>query len=264
MIALNELIKNIDSYKNIYKSMGVKTDLDFIVKLEEQLKTDQLKAEKSRAECNKLCGEIIDLKSSNSASDTELLLKKAIDLDAKSNKLLAKLEKTTQKINHHLKKLPNIPDLSNLKHIQIETSKTEFNISDFENYLYKHFKTQSSNKSLNSYLKLQANKIFSEEDIPTAIKFKNKILILCSNYYTNQIIEDFINYFKNHSISMIERSIKKIKKSSCRELFIHLKDDEFLKLEIKREFYTREYKIKYHDNKTDSTKFINQINLIFN
>ena len=264
MIALNELIKNIDSYKNIYKSMGVKANLDFIVKLEEQLKNIQLKAEKSRAECNKLCGEIIDLKALNSTADTEILLKKAIELDAKSNKLQAKLEKSTKKINHHLKKLPNIPDLNNLKHIQIETSKTEFNISDFENYLSKHFKTQSSDKTLNNYLKLQANKIFSEEDIPTSIQFKKEILILCSNYDTNQIIDDLINYFKNHSISMIEHSIKKIKKSSCRELFIHLKDNEFLKLEIKREFYTREHKIKYHDNKTDSTKFINQINLIFN
>ena len=39
--------------------------------------------------------------------------------------------------------------------------------------------------------------------------------------------------------------------------------DSLFSIEVKREYFSREFKIKYHDTATDSTKFVNQINIIF-
>ena len=52
-------------------------------------------------------------------------------------------------------------------------------------------------------------------------------------------------------------------KPSSSEYFVHLKRKTYLKIAFKREFFTRELRIKYRDKTIDMTKFINQININF-
>ena len=80
MIALNELLENIEEFTYKYKQKGVRFNPNFFVKLEEKRKELQLKTEKMRADCNKLCSESISKKIKNNSQinmqEIDLLNKK--------------------------------------------------------------------------------------------------------------------------------------------------------------------------------------------
>ena len=87
--------------------------------------------------------------------------------------------------------------------------------------------------------------------------------IIANNVFEGKRWQNCILHFKENSISIIKQSIQSLKSSSSKEYLIHLNNNLYLKLELKREFFSRKYKIKYHDNKTDMTKFVNQIDIKF-
>lgn len=261
MIALNKLLENLEEYEKTYNVMGLKINLSPFVELEEKLKTVQLELEGKKALCNKLCAELI--KKNVAGQNTTDEFKEIKSLESEISKLQTKFDNVSSSINTKLKTLPNIPDKRNTSHLQIETSKTECNLNDLKLEIEKFCSVESSILTKTEFVKAQAGKQFLEENLPTATYLQKGIVVLCTEDQVDALTDKFINYFKSNSLSMIERSITKIKKSSTREFFIHLKSQMYLKFEIKREYFSRKYKFKYRDKKTDMTKFVNQINLIF-
>lgn len=261
MIALNELIKDIEKYKIAYKLMGIKTNLNIFVMLENKLRIAGQEFEHSRANCNKKCGELIKKQSNN--IDTKAELAEIEKLDKQTLKLQARFNKINKRVNRKLNKLPNLPDEDNITHLQIETSKTTSTIDNLKSFVEKLSKINTSNQKLSLFLKGETDKIFAEEDLPQITYCKDGILIFTKKDATSDIFEQLLNYFKENSISIIKQSIKSLKCSSSKEYLIHLNDNLYLKLELKREFFSRKYKIKYHDNATDMTKFVNQIDIKF-
>lgn len=261
MIALNELLKNLTTYQSAYELMGLKSNLNVFVALESKLRETQLECEHKRSECNKKCGELFKLKNEN--KDVSELLHEIEILDNDVLIMQSKLEKISKQIEKKLKKLHNLPDKSNSKHLQIETLKKESDLNSLKLFLEKICKINSTIVSSKRFVKQQSEKVFDETDLKTATYTKNGVVLLCSQKDIDDIFDKLLNYFKQNSLSLIERSVSKLKKSSSRELFIHLKHRVYVKVEMKREFFTREHKIKYRDKSTDMTKFVNQINLYF-
>ncbi|MBQ4541301.1 MAG: hypothetical protein IJA23_00455 [Clostridia bacterium] len=261
MIALNELIKDIEKYKTAYKLMGIKTNLNVFVALENKLRIAGQNFEHSRSTCNKKCGELIKKQSNNIDTKTELA--EIEKLDKQTLKLQSRFNKINKRVNRKLNKLPNLPDEDNVTHLQIETSKTTLTIENLISFIEKLSKVNSSNQKLSSFLKGETDKIYAEENLPQATLCKDGILIFTKKDAVSDIFEQLLNHFKENSISIIKQSIKTLKSSSSKECLIHLNNNLYLKLELKREFFSRKYKIKYHDNKTDMTKFVNQIDIKF-
>lgn len=263
MIALNEFLTNIDKFKEFYKLINQKINFDIILKLSDKLKLFQLETERNRSMCNKLCGEIISLKSSNLENDCSDMLKKASKLDHKSNKLKLKTDKLHKKLDFHLKNLPNLPDKLNLSDIEIQTKNVDFDRVKLESFLSTKSKMIKTTKTINDCLKQQSNKIFDENELPMIVMCNQNILILCTNDNLNCFIEDLITFMVNNSNRLIEKAITNLNNSSSQEYEILSTTDSLFSIEVKREYFSREFKIKYHDISTDSTKFVNQINIIF-
>ncbi len=261
MIALNKLLENFEEFEKTYELMGLKINLSVFVELEQKLKNVQLELEGKKALCNKLCGELI--KKNVAGQKTTEELKEIKELESEISKLQTKFDNVSSSINTKLKMLPNLPDNKNISHLQIETTKTECNLNDLKLEIEKFCSVESSLFTKAEFVKAQAGKQFSQDNLPKATYLQKGIVILCTEDQVDVITQNLINYFKSNSLSMIERSITKIKKSSARELFVHLKPQMYLKFEVKREFFSRKYKFKYRDKKTDMTKFVNQIDLIF-
>lgn len=263
MIALNELLKNKEEYQNAYNLKGVKTDLNVFVRLEDERKKTQLDFEHKRAECNKMCGEVVKLKKQNKDDKAKELITEISDLDKQISRLQNKLNIQGKMIDNKLKKLHNIPDNNNVHNLQIETTRKESNHNDLRSFLAKFCKPEPYFSSVSKFIKSQANVLFEEQKLPIAYYCKNGIVILCAEKNIDKLTTILLDYFKENSLSIIEKSVQKIKKSSSQEYFIHLKRKTYFKLEIKREFFTREYKLKYRDSSIDMTKFVNQINLMY-
>ena len=261
MIALNELLNNIELYKSTYKMMGLKSNLSRFVELENKLKNIQLEAEHKRSDCNKKCANLVKLKKDNIDISDHLI--EIVELDNEINKLQKQLSSIIETIENNLKKLHNLPDLKNTQNLQIETSKTKSDLNALKSYLSKICTIKSCLKSSKNFIKEQCDVLFEQNELPLATYCKHGIVILCEQNKIDDLAQKLIEYFKQNSISMIERSVCKLKKSSSREIFIHLNNRLYLKLEIKREFFTREFKLKYRDKSIDTTKFVNQINIVF-
>lgn len=261
MIALNELLENFETYQKAYSEMGLKINLNTFVSLENKRKETQLKAEKTRSTCNNLCSQVADKRKQN--NDTEDLIKQIELLDKKHKKLQKQLYFQGKKIDKKLKKLRNIPDTMNKKHLQIKTQKTDSTVSELIQFLGTICKSQHNECSIIEYLEDQKNKLFKESELPQMIVCKNGILLLCSAREYPKLTEQLINYLSKNAKSLIKHSIYKMKKSSSSEYFVHLMRKTYLKIAFKKEFFTREYKIKYRDTQIDMTKFVNQINIMF-
>lgn len=261
MIALNELLDDFDKFQTIYKLIGEKTNLKTIVHLENKLKSAGLLFENTRALCNKKCGELIKLQANN--QDTKTELKEILLLDKKTLKYQAKFNKINNKINSKLKKLKNLPENQNLMNLQVETLNITSTLLDLNEFIKANFKCNKFELTTEKFVKGEAEKLIDEDSLPCANFCKDGIVLFCTCESVQPNLNKFLEYFKCHSISLIEHSIKYLDKSSSQEFLIHLNKNLYVKLELKREYFTRLYKIKYRDSKTDMTKFINQINIMF-
>lgn len=260
MIALNELLENFETYQIAYSEMGLKINLSIFVRLENKRKETQLQAEKVRSECNNLCKQVAEKRKQQ--QDTSALISQIDLLDKTHKKLQNQLNCQGKKIDKKLKKLRNIPDTMNKKHLQIQTQKTESTVAELKQFLGTICKSQHSELMVSEYLEDQKNKLFKENELPQMIICKNGILLLCSAREYSKLTEKLINYLSNNAKSIVKHSIYKMKKSSSSEYFVHLMRKTYLKIAFKKEFYTREYKIKYRDTQIDMTKFVNQINIM--
>lgn len=258
MIALNELMKNRELFEKRYKLKGLKVNLDQIFLLEEERKVLQLKTEAMRAECNKLCGSIADLKKQN--KNTSDLLEKITRLDNEIKKNNIILAKQNKHINKLLTKLHNLPDNENTRHLQLDTINSSSSLADLEEFLKTIAEIKTSKLSIDKHLKSIQNMILRELPQITKCKIGYEILTTLDSF--DDIKNKIMQYFIIHSEHVIEVSCKKLYKSNTASYLVHLNRHSSVYLEVIREFKTRENKIKYHDKTTDMTKFANQINII--
>ena len=261
MIALNELLENFDEYQNTYHEMGLKTKLNTFIVLENKRKLVQNDFENTRSECNKLCKTVAEKRKNN--EDTSELINKITKLDKQNKKLEKQLMIQGKIIDKKLKKLRNLPDTLNKKHLQIKTQKTPSTVSELISHLGTICKTEHSELKVQEYLETQKNKLFKEKDLPCMTVCKDGLLLLCTATKRGEFCTGIIEYLKNNSLSLVKHSIYKMKKSSSSEYFVHLKRKTYLRVAFKKEFYTRALKIKYRDSSIDMTKFVNQINILF-
>lgn len=266
MIALNELLNNFNHYQDMYNKLGLNIELNLIKSLEDERKKIQLDYESTKSNCNKNCNLLAKLKKQNqdiSNKFSEILCAEQL---IKEQEL--KLDNYNKLINQKLKKLPNIPDEFISKDISIQTKWQSITFEEFSTKL-KSIKTNKPlqniifNKSKESYLVKIKNQLFSESNSYQLISCKNnEFIILLPEFEINQFLNEMIDILKTNSLAL-----KKLKssnsKSSTMEYMCKLNTNEFIKVSVKREFFTRFYNIKYKNEEIDMTKFLNQINLKF-
>lgn len=257
MIALNELIQNRELFEKRYNLKGRKIHLKKIFDLESKRKDLQLKTEAMRADCNKICGSVADIRNKNQeASNIICKITKLDNQIAKNNKRLAMQNK---QINKKLARLHNLPDNENVINLQLDISPRASTISELENFLGRVSQIETTTNSIKAHLKELQNII--ADNLPKIIKCKNNYLILCAQNEFENLKKQILDYFKSHSEHLIKVSIKKLQKECAETYLVHLNKTVSLYVDIIREFNTRFYKIKYHDSLCDMTKFVNQINI---
>ncbi len=261
MIDLNDLLKNIDTYKERYAKKGLKVNLDYFVFAEEARKKLQLDTEKLRALCNKLCGEVPKFREKN--QDTAELIKQItlIDLVIKEN--IKVLEKYNKAINKKLRKLHNLPEFDNQFNEQIITRKTsDLTLATLEQLIVQNTKVIYHKGSIKNYLKSNRNMLFSEEKMPIVVRANDGYTFLCNEADVSRIQKLFYDFFYENSLSMIRVSSRRMNRANTESFFMHLNKREACFFEINKQFYTREYNVKYRSRDIDMTKFVNQLNIM--
>ena len=263
MIALNELIKNIEKYKFSYQFLNCEADLDVILNLEKERKVFQLEYEDLKAKTNKLCHDLAIKKNNNELVNETYnqILKNEINI----KKYEEKLEPLTKLINKNLSKLPNLPDEILKENFILNTTSKQSSLHTFYDYIlklnnYKIIEKHSNLRNINLVLKEFSNYVFENEQ-PIIIKNKSSFIIFIPVDNIENYINNLISYLKDNCEKLIAIKTKNIKKSSSFELDLILNRKEKIRIEIKKEFFTRKYNIKYKNTLTDMTNFFNQINI---
>ncbi len=261
MIALNELINRKEEFKQNYIDRGLKINLNSILDAENDRKTIQLKAESLRAETNKLCASIAVLKRQNKDLSNTMQKIEANESDIK--KYQKQLVALGNKIDSKLKKLPNITKFNNKEDISIKTDNKTKNIREFLTFLDNNFIKDQSNKSIKNYVKSLKDRLFQETELGIITYCKNGIVILFQNYKEDYVENLILDYLKTHSSILKQKATNSLKKSSACE-YVSVLNKTPLNIEIKAEYFTRLYKIKYRNKQLDTTKFLYEIDIIFN
>lgn len=259
MIALNKLLEEIELYKSAYQAKGLEFDLDIFIKLADKLKSAQLESEGARAKCNKLCASVVEVRD----NDTKLneLMAEINMLDSTSNKAKKSAEKIEKEINSKLSKLHNLPDYIESTD-KLLSSGHMSNLKDFFSMLSNLGGITEENVTAIKYLKAQSNKILLQKDFPMITSLSDSTaVILCDKENVETLVGNLLSYLYVNSLFTKQISTKKLSKSSSSEYLSKLNENTVVKVEIKREFYTREFKIKYRDKALDRTNFANEIDI---
>ncbi len=261
MIDLNHLLKNIDIYKERYAKKELKVDLDVFVSLENDRKELQIKTEKMRALCNKLCGEVPHFR--ETGKNTEELIEQIKVLDSQINSNNKILDAYHKKINKKLKKLHNLPEFLNSYHEQMPTKFTNISLADLKKMIVSNYNTEQFKGKIINYFKQKRDVLFEEEKMPYVICCKDGFLFLCDEQSSEKIKKFFLDYFEKNALSLIRVSCRKLNKENEASYYIHLNKRESFYFEINKEFYSREFNLKYKNSKIDMTKFVCQLNVLF-
>ena len=259
MIALNELLEKLDEFTYKYKQKGVRFNPKFFVSLEEKRKNLQLKTEKMRADCNKLCAESISKKINNNTQiDMQTIDKLNLEIE-KNNKTL---NRYNNQINRKLAKLHNLPDeISNIN-AQLQTKRKAISKDIVRKFVVTLGVTEKSTLTHNEFYKSMQDRVFDENELPRVYMFKDSAIIYCTKQTNDNIEEELINFFKENALATIKLRTKQLRKECSSEYFIHLNKSEWMRVRCTREFHTRAHSVKYRDKTVDMTKFVNQINVI--
>ena len=260
MIDLNHLLKNIDLYKERYSHKGLKTNVDYFLQAENKRKELQLKTEKMRALCNKLCAEVPLFREKN--KDTTELISQITILDEQIKRNNKQLEKYHKQINKNLKKLHTLPEFLNQYNEQMPTTNNNVMLSDLCDVINKNYNVSNFNGKILSFFKQKQDVLFQESSMPCVINCKDGYLFLCEEADVDKIKKFFLDYFSNNALSLIKVSCRKLNKENESSFYVHLNKKESFYFEINKEFYTRQFNIKYKNSKIDMTKFVNQINVL--
>lgn len=261
MIALNELLANKKLYENKYRQMGRKIDLTQFVMLENERKIVQIEAENLRAETSKLCASVASLRKQN--ADTSKVIRQ---INLNNSRIKAKqrtLDRMNKNINAKLRLLPNIPEYDNELNKQLETANKTSDFEMFKLFIATKFKLIQSRKSIRRMVKSYKNRVFQETELPIAVHCKNGIVLILQNYLSEEIKAELVEYLKNNSKYLVQPSVKNLKSSSTNEYIATINDLNILNVEIKGEYFTRDFSIKYKNLQLDTTKFVYEIDIIF-
>ena len=261
MIDLNHLLKNIDLYKERYAHKEIKVNLDIFVTLEEQRKELQIKTENMRALCNKLCGEVPAFREKGKNTDELISQIEMLDEQIKANNKV--LNSYNKKINKNLAKLHNLPEFLNSYHEQLPTTFTNITLTDLKKMINSKYNAESFNGKIINYFKQKRDMLFQESKMPCVVNCKDGYLFLCDEPEANKIKKFFLDYFEKNALSLIRVSCRKLNKENESSYYVHLNRRESFYFEINKEFYTRQFNIKYKNSKIDMTKFACQINVLF-
>ena len=261
MIALNELLDNLEHYRQVYNMLGFKADIDKIKKLECERKQLQLKSESLRAECNKKCSEVALIRMQG--KDCDVLLKEIVLLDKHINKLNKKLNSYGKSINKYLRKLRNLPDEVVETNEKALCDGNILTINEFLNAVLsrENYHIHGSTKSSDLTMKEFSGRLFEESRLPNIIICSDGLLCLFTDFDLYDELNAILLLLKTHAKNIVRKKSSETEFSSADE-YVALFLDGSVKVELKKEFYTREYSIKYKNSKIDMTKFVNQINII--
>ncbi len=259
MIALNELLSNIDEFSAKYKQKGVRFNPRFFVTMEDKRKVLQLKTEKMRADCNKLCADSIASKINNNSKINMQEIDSLNYQIAKNNKILDRYNKI---INKKLSKLHNFPDeISNINE-QLQTKRKAISKDIVRKFVISLGTTEKVQLSHKEFYKSMQDRVFDENELPRVYIFKDSAIIYCKKQDTEKYETELINFFKENALATIKLRTKQLRKECSSEYFIHLNKSEWMRVRCTKEFHTRAYNVKYRDMSIDMTKFVNQINVI--
>lgn len=257
MIALNELLDNIDEFKEKYSALGNKYNLDVFVLLENERKQTQMQCEGLRAKCNKSCGEIAKLKMEG--KDTVAALSEILRLDKAAAEQKRKLDRLGRAIDRKLRALRNLPDEVILKNQELEILEKSGTMSD-KYLLLKSKISEKFDGNAKKYLKSLSSVLFEESMLPTAIWCKDAAVILLKDFETDEVFEQIKRFLSTGAKSVFRLCSAKTEKYSTDEYEFMFEDGQ-IKLKLVREYFTREFSIKYKNKAIDATKFVNQINI---
>lgn len=259
MIALNELVKNSEDFAKKYKLMGKRINLGSILLLEKKFTALQQKTTADRSACNKLCSTVAEMINQN--KDMSETIAKINTLDKQINKDTILLNKLYKKINLKLLKLPGLARNENVLNLHIKTKATNFSIDDFVSQITKLSEIEVLKENINTYLQSKESQIFDTQDLPMVLKFKHKISIFLTKKDVVKVYDELVQSLKDNSKVLIQKSIRSMKKESSEEYRAVLPDKSIVDLRLIEEYKSREFGLKYHDNETDMSKFLNQIDI---
>ena len=262
MIALNKLVKDCELYNKKYQLMGKRVNLDPILSLEKKFTKIQLEANSKRSICNKLCSQVAEL--TNSHSDTFSIIKQINHLDKNIIFLNKKADVLYKKINKKLKKLPNLATNLNITDIQVSTTKTKFQIANFNEFINNITHAESYQTPIKKYLAKHKNFIYDESSLPVIVFYKNKVSIFATETLINKIYNEILSTLKLNAHELIQKSIKAMNSESSEEYYAILHDKTIIKLNLIGEYFTRLYSIKVHEKNSDMSLFLNQIDIYIN
>lgn len=260
MIALNEIVSNQTQMEQTYMKMGYKIDLTPFVVLENKRKAVQIEAEGKRAETSKRCAAIADLKNQNKSMENEM--QEILSLDREAKVLKARLDRLGAKIDRKLLKLPNVALLDNAQDEVICTGGVKTtDLGSVIGFLSQNFKLNQCRQTISKQIACLKNRIFSESELGIAYVCRDGIALLLQNDLSDIFTKTFIEFLMQNSAQLVQISIKHLPKISAAQFVATLNERQKLQIDFIGEFLTRQYKIKYHNQKLDSTKFVYQINI---
>ncbi len=257
MIALNEIVVNPKKFEEVYDLMGRRYNIKKIIFLAKKMKIFGQKSEDFRSKCNKICPKIAELKGKNeNLKPTLLQIKK---LDRLSKKYQKKFEIAERKVSWQLKKLPNLPDEIFSENKVISEGGNQISLLDFQKFVLNENVFEFKDFKAKNVYKKYKNFIFSEAELPLKINCKDGIIIFNTDYFIDKELENILNFSINQNLNLVRLSFDNYSKSSCDEYLVSLSDDKEIKIELKREFNTREHSIKYKNSKFDRNQFVNEV-----
>ena len=260
MIALNEIIKNREVYERKYRIKGCKVDFEKIFSLTNIMKDLQLATEALRADCNKLCGSVADYRNQN--KDVKIVVREIKKIDKTIDFNTKKLFKINKNINLLLKSLDNLPVHENMNdEVLCSNDNQELTQKTIEAFVESLEKVEIVDYDIDKQMQYMQNMIL---DNPNQIyKCKNGYLFVTSHDRFDLLQKSLIEFFKDNASKLIRKGVADLSKQSSDSYVAEFSTNSTLLIEIIDEFLSREYKIKYHDDKIDMTKFVKQINLYF-
>lgn len=267
MIALNELLDNLNYYQEMYNKMNFNIDLNYFYQKEVERKNLQLQFENLKASCNKLCNTLAKMKAKK--ENFSFIFQEILKNEKTLNQMQKDLDVYNDEINKNLRKLPNLPDEFLPENEFIKTNQKSISFVDFINKIDKTLKQFSSKTQFlktpetkpNLYLSKIKNQVFEEKDSVQKINCGEQILLLIPDYLTKDLINNLLGILKEDALNLKKIKTSLISRSSICEYIAKLNECESVKISLKGEFYTRLYNIKYKNKSIDMTKFLNQINI---
>ncbi len=262
MLALNELLADFDKYDAYYKRISFKADLDKIKALEASRKIVQLEFEKLRAENNKASAEIATLKNSGAAaSEINLAMSEILRRERKIKHLKTKLNRFSRQINSRLKKLRPLPDemLAN-NDVIFEDFNASVTLKEALSVFKNNYKYEQFEGKIRSLEKKYRDFLFQEEDLMFSAVCHDGMLIFCTIEELDENFNELLRFFYATAIKIERLSDVNLCGSATTEYKVYLKD-RIISLQKNREFFSREFNIKYRDTKQDVTRFVQQITI---